>query len=156
MAYKNLFECFVPGCEKGPWEKESYRNQHYARRSDEKHEQHRNGEYRPELEESLNVNSGDGDLSQGEETLDTPDSVPSPALGDGQDKPLQSNPKVVEIPEENNTDEDEQGKWREPEDLTPREIEKAYEEQVDGAVIVQRLTENPDVSEVNLETKKTR
>jgi len=141
MADNNQFECFVPGCEKGPWEKESHRNQHYSRASDEKHEQHRNGEYKPELEDSLNDNSGDGDPSQGEETLD---------------EPLQSNAKVIEIPEENNTDEDEQGKWREPEDLTPREIEKAYEEQVDGAVIVQRLIKNPNVSEVNLETKKTR
>jgi cobalamin biosynthesis protein CobT len=141
MADNNQFECFVPGCEKGPWEKESHRNQHYSRTSAEKHEQHRNGEYKPELGHGLNDNSGDGDPSQGEETLD---------------EPLQSNAKVVEIPEENKNDEDEQGKWREPEDLTPRQIEKAYEEQVDGAVIVQRLIENPNVSEVNLETKKTR
>jgi len=141
MDYNNQFECFVPGCEKGPWEKESHRNQHYSRTSAEKHEQHRNGEYKPELGHGLNDDGGDGDPSQGEETLD---------------KPLQSNAKVVEIPEENNTDEDEQGKWREPEDLTPRQIEKAYQEQVDGAVIVQRLIENPNVSEVNLETKKTR
>ena len=156
MADNNQFECFVPGCEKGPWEKESHRNQHYSRTSAEKHEQHRNGEYKPELGHGLNDNSGDVDPSQGEETLDTPDSVSSRALGDGQDKPLQSNSKVVEIPEENKNDEDEQGKWREPEDLTPRQIEKAYQEQVDGAVIVQRLIENPNVSEVNLETKKTR
>jgi len=141
MDYNNQFECFVPGCEKGPWEKESHRNQHYARTSAEKHEQHRNGEYKTKLEDRLNDDGGDGDPSQGEETLD---------------EPLQSNAKVIEIPEENNTDEDEQGKWREPEDLTPRQIEKAYQEQVDGAVIVQRLIENPNVSEVNLETKKTR